>query len=253
MKSLKLGAFVLALAAATPSQALTSPATMFDLSHFKLTLPVNSTGGTTGTAATIRTKELVGYPGYASEYFQTGALGTLEFFSPTNGATTSGSSSSHTRSELRELYTATGPTEWTNRIGGTLTATCRIRQASVNSDEAVIGQIHGLSSILVLIDYNPRKQQVEAKVYSSPSNSQTTVYPMKTNVAIGDRIAYSVQWIGSTLSVTVNGATRNWTTASNWNNVPVYFKLGAYSSAPNTGNPASDATKVSFERFYVQH
>lgn len=183
-----------------------------------------------------------------------GSLGTLDFVSPTNGATTSpGSGSDHTRSELRELYTANGATEWTNRIGGTLTATCRVRKTSVDSDEAVIGQIHSLSGVLLIVAYNERKREVEAKVYASPSSTRATSYPMRSNVALGDRIAYSMQWIGSTLSVTINGATRNWTMASSWNGVPVYFKLGAYSAAPHKGNPAGDATHVAFERFYIQH
>ena len=31
------------------------------------------------------------------------------------------------------------------------------------------------------------------------------------------------------------------------------FKLGAYSGAPNTGNPAGDQTQVTFSSFSVTH
>lgn len=236
----------------TPPPSPQPPTQLFDLSNFKLTLPVDSSGGAKGPAATISTKDLVA--GYASEYFQAGPSGTLDFFAPTNGATTTpGSGSDHTRSELRELYTPT-ETEWTNRIGGTLSATCHVLQAPRDSSHSVtIGQIHSLSGILLILGYSERRQEVEARVYSSPKSSNATAYVMRTKVKIGDRIAYSIQWIGSTLSVTVNGTTKNWDTASSWNNEPVYFKLGAYSSAPDSGNPPGDATKVSFERFYIQH
>lgn len=232
----------------------TPPNMMIDLSNFKLTLPVNSRGKATGKAAEVGNDELNGTPGYSSSYFYSDSTGAVVFYSPSNGATTSpGSSGDHTRSELRELYRVDGPTEWTNKIGGTLNASCRVNKVAKKSGKAIIGQIHGLDSIFVLMYYDANKKTVEAKFYATPDNQTVTGFVMATNVKLGDRINYQIQWIGSTASVTVNGKTVNRTPSSSWNKVPVYFKAGAYSSADNSGNSSSDATEVAFQNLQIQH
>jgi len=38
-----------------------------------------------------------------------------------------------------------------------------------------------------------------------------------------------------------------------WAGTPVYFKVGAYHSVSNTGNPAGDETQTSFNAFAVTH
>jgi len=55
------------------------------------------------------------------------------------------------------------------------------------------------------------------------------------------------------LNVTVNGITQSYTLISAWKNEPVYFKAGAYHSAPDTGNPEGDATQISFSQITVTH
>ncbi len=232
----------------------TAPKTMIDLSHFKLTLPVDKNGKASGKADEVDNGKLNGSPGYSSSYFYSDSSGAVSFHSPANGATTSpGSGGDHTRSELRELYRVSGPTEWTNAIGGTMNASCRVDKVAKKSSKAIIGQIHGLDSIFVLVYYDIDKKTVEAKFYTKPKSDAATAFVLANNVKIGDRITYQIQWIGSTASVTVNGKTVNRVPAASWNKVPVYFKAGAYSSASNKGNTAGDATDVAFYSLQLQH
>ena len=246
------GAFTVTTVA--PPAGTLYPADVIDLNNWKLTLPVNSNGSTSGSAAEILPKELIGPPGYTSKYMYTDAGGAVVFYAPTNGATTTpGEGSDNTRSELRELYKMpSGPTEWTNSIGGTLTALCRVDKTPAARKQVIIGQIHGVSSILVLLVYDESLRSVEARYYNTPGGSTSKV-TLASNVKIGDRIDYRIQWIGSTLSVTVNGKTDNRQTASSWNGVKVYFKAGAYSGTASGGNPAGDASQVSFFNLDIRH
>ncbi len=252
--SLAALALLISSTAGAATATTTAPKLMIDLSKFKLTLPVNSTGGLTGKSVEIKPSQLIANPGYSSKYFYTDTTGAVVFYAPANGATTSpGSGGDHTRSELRELYTGAGTTEWTNAIGGTMTATLRVDQVANKTGKAIIGQIHGLSSMMILVYYNGAKSTVEAKYYTDPANKTYQTFVAATNVKLGDKISYRIQWIGSMASVTINGKTVNKVTSTAWNKVPVYFKAGSYSSAPNVGNAASEATQVAFYSLNVQH
>src|SRR5437867_13232120 len=76
------------------------PSGNFDLTHWKLTLPVDSSGVTNGDAAEIQVSQLS--TGYSNAlYFYTAPDGAMVFWAPVTGATTSGST--YPRSELREM------------------------------------------------------------------------------------------------------------------------------------------------------
>jgi hypothetical protein len=76
------------------------PSGNFDLSNWKITLPVDQSGTIIGTAQEI--KSLSGYQDL--NYFYTGADGAMVFRAAVDGATTSGSK--YARSELREMIGA---------------------------------------------------------------------------------------------------------------------------------------------------
>ena len=249
-----LAAQMLAPAAKSATATTVPPNLLFDLSRFKLTLPVDANGGVTGAAHTIRTTQLNGQPGYSSSYFYSDSNGAMVFYAPSNGAvTTPGVGSDHTRSELREVYGLAGATEWTNRQGGTLSARLRVNKVAVKSKDAVVAQIHGLSNMMMLLAYNPTTKTVVAKLYPTPDSTMAVSYVVASNLILGAAIRYRIQWIGSNLSITVNQRVSNWLVSPAWNDIPVYFKAGAYSAAPNVGNPAGDATKVSFYELDIRH
>lgn len=230
------------------------PKVYLDLRPFKLTLPVDSRGRPTGKAAEISNAELIGNPGYESAYFYSDDDGAVVFNAPANGATTTpGEGSDNVRSELRELYKGKGTTEWTNTIGGTMTARCRVDAMPAAGGKAIIGQIHGIDSIFVLLIYDRASKSVQAKFYTYPGGSATKTFTLAKNVSLGSMIDYRIQWIGQSASVTVNGATVNMNSALIWNRKPVYFKAGAYGNTPGAGNGASEKTQVSFFDLKIQH
>lgn len=254
-KALKISLAVLALSTSAIAGAATrtsmAPSKMLNLTSYKLTLPVDSSGKPSGLAATLAPTSLLGY---SSKYFYVDSDGAVVFYCPSNGATTTpGQGSDHARTELRELYKLAGPSEWTNKIGGTLNATLRINRVPASQNSVFVGQIHSGSSILAMLAYNPKRKQIEARIYPTPSSTAPTTYVLATNVPLAAKWAYSLQWIGSTLSISINGKATNWVVDASWNNVPVYFKAGAYSAAPNSGNPDGDATEVAFSTLQIQH
>lgn len=257
-KALKISLAVLALSTSAIAGAATrtsmAPSKMMNLTNFKLTIPVDAKGNPSGLAATIDPRQLAGSPGYSSKWFYVDSDGAVVFYCPSNGATTTpGQGSDHARSELRELYKLTGPTEWTNKVGGSMSATLRINKAPAAQSSVTIGQIHGLSALMTLLTYDAAKKQIVAKVYPTPTSTRANSIVLATGVPLGVKWNYTIQWIGSTLSISVNGKATNWVVDASWNNVPVYFKAGAYSSAPNSGNADGDATEVAFYDLQIQH
>ena len=90
----------------------------FDLENWKITLPVDSKGRTSGTAKEV--KNLIGYED--SRFFYDAKDGAMVFKAGVDGATTSGSK--YARTELREME-GSDRADWKLSEGGTLTATLR--------------------------------------------------------------------------------------------------------------------------------
>lgn len=239
--------------------SFTAPSTVagFDFSSWKLTLPINEYRNQDDSyvAWTIQPSVLTNK--FADAYFYANASSVV-FVAQANGATTSpGSGSDHTRSELRELYTGTGHDsndDWNSSIGGTLTGTCTVDAVAPNSNEGTFAQIHGQTYAFALLVYRTTNSTVELDVYNTNSSGSTkTDYTVLTGVALGATLNYSLSYSGTTLTAIVNGTTKNVTVDSSWTGTPVYFKAGAYHSAPNTGNGVSDATQVTYTSLNVSH
>src|SRR5215212_5961524 len=123
-----------------------APSGNFNPTSWKLGLPIDSTGGFSGTA--IEIKDLTGYQ--HPDYFYTAADGAMTFAAPVEGATTSGSN--FARSELLEMN-GTARAAWTLSTGGYMAATLEVDQAPITFEgvagRIVIGQIHGASKELI--------------------------------------------------------------------------------------------------------
>ncbi|HEY0308260.1 MAG TPA: polysaccharide lyase family 7 protein [Acidobacteriaceae bacterium] len=239
-----------------------STCTGFNFSPWYLQLPIDQYGGTGGTngiqyAATSASTAQV-QAGFVDPYFYADSSCNLLFTAPSNGAVTSpGVGSDHTRSELRELYTGTGAdsnSDWNSSIGGTLTATGQVNSVSAGSDIATIAQIHGQSLVFMLLVYRPSSNDIAVDIYNTNSSTSThTRTSVATGITLGSTFTYKIVYLANTMAVTVNGSTQSFPIDSSWANTPVYFKLGAYHSVTNTGNPAGDQTQVSFSSFSVSH
>ena len=244
--------------AATSVIAAATPASLMDLSGWKLNLPVDAYGGTGGTdglqypARTVLPQELVA--GFSDDFFRADAQGRIVFTAPANGAvTTPGNSSDHTRSELREFdRNGDAKGDWTG--AGSLSATCEVQQVASASTKAIFGQLKGENHVFAQLQYRVATQDLAVDVYHSDtdgsSHAATVLVPA---VALGQPIAYTLSFSGGVLTATANGASRSFPVDGSWNTAPLYFKVGAYHGAPNTGNPAQDHTTVTCSGIAVAH
>jgi len=237
-----------------------------NLAPWYLGLPIDQYGGTGGlngiqyASASIQPAQLIA--GFVDPYFYADSSCNVVFTAPSNGAvTTPGVGSDHTRSELRELYTGTGAdsnSDWNSNIGGTLTGVGHVSTTSAGSDIATIAQIHNQSLVFMLLVYRPSFNDIAVDIYTT--NSSTSAH-VRTSIAsgftqgatTGTTFNYKIVYLGNTITVTVNGNTMAFPIDSSWAGTPMYFKLGAYHSVSNTGNPAGDQTQVIYNSFTVSH
>jgi hypothetical protein len=240
--------------AGLPSWALNPgnpPSGNFDLSHWKLTLPVDSSGNTTGTATEIHTPQLVA--GYTNAfYFYTGPDGAMVFWCPVTGATTSGSD--YPRSELRELLNPDdNSVNWTGSGTHIMDARCKVTLVP-STKKVIIGQIHcftGAARPLLKLQYN--NGTIEALVKESPNSDTDTHFPF-ANVGLSNNIAYQFRVVDGVLSMIVNGATQSvnvFQTDPAWTNQGLYFKAGDY--CQDNSGPGTEGAEVWFYSLAVCH
>ena len=226
-------------------------ADQFDLSHWKLTLPVNEKGKLAGHAAEIPADRLA--DGYAHpDYFQIGSNGTITFWAPVCGSTTD--NSGYPRSELRELLDPADPSvNWSAQGTHVLKACCRVTRVP-SSQKVIIGQIHSYSGkALPLIKLQFFKNRVEALVKRSPSKGGDQKLEL-AKVGLDDEIAYEIRLQAGELRVIANGSTQRVNILKNdlaWADQTFYFKAGAY--CQDNDGPPSEGARVVFSRLRVTH
>jgi Ca2+-binding RTX toxin-like protein len=212
-----------------------APSGNFDLSNWKITLPVDSNDQFSGTAMEV--KNLSGYQ--HSKYFYTAADGAMTFVAPVEGATTSGSS--YARSELREMN-GTANAAWNLQTGGFMSATLEV-DAAPNRDGAggkiVVGQIHGQDDELVRLYWENGKLYF-ANDQAGSNNSETKFYfvnasGQQPDVSLDERFSYTINAKGDNLEVTVFADGQIYKSVSKinsvWQSDTFYFKAGAYLGA----------------------
>jgi hypothetical protein len=227
---------------AAPKKA---PGQNFDLSLWKLTLPVDGNGQFSGTA--IEVKPIASTYQHPL-YFYSGADGAMTFMAPTEGATTSGSH--YPRSELRELTATGGNAAWTVAQGGTLSATVAVNEvpvaASGSKGRVIIGQIHGPNDELCRLYYdNGRLYFHDDK---SGVNQTELEYVLKssaggtTNIPLNATFDYSIVVANGSLVVSARYDGITYTASepisSFWPGQALYFKAGVY---VQVGKPGSGA------------
>jgi len=189
-----------------------APGVNFDLSGYRLQTLDGS----------LNLKQVDPIGSYSDKYFYTdGASGAMTFYVPSGAGTTA--NSHYPRSELRQRATF--------RMGGTysLSASMKVLQQPATG-QIIIGQIHGEqtggSELLklrwtngdILMGVKPTFGATEQKLL------------IKSGVALGQNIDWTIRLSGSTVTVTVNGTARSFSyDASSWGAVDLYFKAGAYS------------------------
>jgi len=247
---------VLAIALWTSAASASTPASQyFDLSHWKLTVPVNGSGGIGGVADELPSARLVRY---SSPWFQLGQGGrALVFWAPVSGATTSGSD--YPRSELREvLDPGNDNVNWTLDDKSVLQAKCMVQQVPDSTGKVVVGQIHGFQvNPLVKLVYHYSDKSRTGSVYAlidpTPhSKDDNVTLPLASDIGLNQAFSYEIDASSGGLKMRVND--RPWVTYDadpSWDDVGLYFKAGVYVQA--SGASSTDGGKVAFYRLVATH
>lgn len=172
----------------------------FDLSQWKLDTPAGDGSSSDCKAQSVEPFEYSNFPSRSEPYFFTHADGGMRFVTSIGGATTGGSCSSRTRSELREMLRGsdasidtTGkngdfrnnwalgyqPNNHSGNSGeswgareGRLTATVRVNKVTTSGSDSqrgrtVIGQIHADQDEPLRLNYKHRAGTVNGCIYAS--------------------------------------------------------------------------------------
>lgn len=205
----------------------------FDLTNWKITLPVDSKGSISGTA--VEVQNLINYEN--SKYFWDAPDGAMVFRAMADGATTSGSK--YARSELREMN-GDDRAAWKLSQGGTMSATLKIDEVPSRTDGSegrmVVGQIHGKDHELIRLYYE--NGSVHFVNDRAGTGNKETTFTFKNskgeqpNIGIGEKFSYLIDARGNTLTVKIfaDGQEYSSVTSINsvWQSDEFYFKAGVY-------------------------
>lgn len=222
-----------------------------DLSHWKLTLPVDASGKTDGHPMEIQAQRLSG--GYKhADYFYKDANGQFVFWCPVNGARTE--NTEYARTELREVIDPEDDNVcWSAPGTHVLNARCRVSEVP-SSQKVIIGQIHGYSGkAKPLIKLQFFKGRIEALVKEKATKGKDLKLTFP-DVGLDKDFDYEIKLQAGLLSITVNGATQSLNVFEKdleWAKQSLYFKAGVYPQ-DNEG-PPTEGARVSFSRLVVNH
>ncbi|WP_415907786.1 polysaccharide lyase family 7 protein [Oleiharenicola sp. Vm1] len=250
------------------------PGDNFDLSHWKITLPINN-------AEEHSAAELVAGYEHPDWFFTDPDTGGMTFKAPNLGDTTGGST--YARSELREMLAPSGSASahannWVTStssssvksaaggVDGTMNATLSVDHVSTTGDSAkvgrvVVGQIHGPSSEVIRLYYHKRPTDTRGAIYfghDNPSTGANTYVPIlgdpnnlnpSNGILLGQVWSYEIKVVGHTLTVKVtpqggSTTTVSYTIESGYDGLDLYFKAGVYNQN-NTGT-SDDYTQATF-------
>jgi len=222
-----------------------------DLSHWKLTLPVQaSENGGSGPLEISASQLTAGY--IHADYFHFNPEGAMVFWCPVSGATTK--NTEYARTELREVLDPTDDNVcWAAAGTHVLIARCRVSEVP-SSQKVIIGQIHGYSgSAKPLIKLQFFKGRVEALVKENAAKGKDLKLTFP-DVGLDKDFDYEIKLQDGLLSVTVNGATQTvnvFEKDPEWAKQFLYFKAGAY--VQDNEGTASEGARVLFSKLNVNH
>jgi hypothetical protein len=219
----------------SPLDPAKAPGQNFDLSLWKLQLPIDKNGNLGGVSSSVFP---IASTYQIKPYFYTGADGSMVFMAPTNGATTD--NTAYPRTELREMTADGKLAAWTVAKGGSLNATLAVNELPITSSGSVgnliIAQIHAASSSLCKLYYSNGviffedsmggPNGTRKRFWLKSNNGQNTKIPLNSKFDYQIKIANNVQ----TVTVRYNGETYTASEPINskWQGREVYFKAGNY-------------------------
>ena len=212
------------------------PSANFDLSEWKLQLPVDADGGFVGRYTEIKKLE-----GYTGTWFNTGSDGAMVLRAPVEGVTTGGAR--YARSELRELnpdFAAPTNAAWTLQQGGSMAVAMQVDEVPTKFDgsaaKVVIGQIHGGDHQLVRLYWeNGSIYWVNGR---NEAQTKDVTYLFKDaqgntpKISLNETFVYTMDVKGHDLRLTLTADgityTSSITIGPGWDDNQFYFKAGLY-------------------------
>ncbi len=262
-----------AIGGVSPLDPDAPPGDNFDLSKWKITLPIND-------AEEHSAAELVAGYEHPQWFYTDPNTGGMVFRAPNIGDTTGGSS--YTRSELREMLAPTGPANaaannWVlgtsssaarsaaGGVDGTLRAVLTVDRVSTTGESnkvgrVIVGQIHAPSTEIIRLYFHKRPGDSRGAIYFAHDtiDNEDTFYPIigspgslnpSNGIALGEMWSYEIKTVGRTMTVKVTPEGRATVTATfqieaDYDNLGNYFKAGVYNQN-NTGT-AGDYAQATF-------
>ena len=225
---------------AVPQIAVAAPA----LDGWKLTLPVDKAGNLSGKAKQLSSAAVT------APWLTRNADGSLSFWAPATGATTS--NSEHARTEL------VSTNDFTFGTGvHSMAATLSVTQVPSTAADIDVGQIHGGGSInsipFVMLHWRDGNIVVIVKQVMHGSTSQSVT--LLTGVPLGAQFSYVMTDAGNgtlTLTAAYNGQANQATVqvATAFMGTDQRFQVGDYQQA-TSGSSANDGGRVTFYAIHV--
>lgn len=242
-----LSALLLLVPLAIPVASLNpscAPGGNFDLSPWKLQLPIGSAGNPT----TISSSSLEGCSGYENfSYFFTesgdGALVMKVPGSPASSGCVTTANSQHCRTELRESN-SWSPNNAVNRLSVSLA----VEVPDNSGYGTVIGQVHiddSVSTKPVCELYYSTAGELTMGVEQTRSGGNEVMTKIG-NVPVGTAFSYEIIYEKNVLSVSINGGSAKTLSTYSLDAPLSYFKAGNY-------NQGSDASDVHFYSISISH
>lgn len=208
------------------STSCTYPAQILNLTNWKQTLPIGSSGSPTE----IKQPALATY--VHDTYFKPNSSCTgVRFRAPTNGVTTSGSS--YPRSELREMTNnGSSNASWSTTSGvHTMFIDQAITAVPTGKKHIVTGQIHDANDDVIVIRLEYPKLFIDHNGNDGPV--------LTTNYVLGTRFTIKMVASNGSVKVYYNGTLADTYPISVVGN---YFKAGAYTQSNCTTETQKGAT-----------
>jgi hypothetical protein len=192
------------------------PAQILNLTNWKITLPIGSSGSPTE----IKQPQLATYK--IDPWFVVASGGGVQFRAPVNGTTTSGSS--YPRSELREMTSnGTANASWSSTSGThTMTIDQKVTALPATKPHIVVGQIHDSADDVSVF-------RLEGTTLWITNGDTTHGYAVDTNMTLGKRFTVKFEVSGGKIRYYYNGTLLPYTQSKSFSGA--YFKAGAYTQA----------------------
>ena len=224
-----------------------TPGQNFNLTGFTLQTPIACDSGVLEVTApsvtpTSSTRCILGdLPTYTSSNFYTDkTTGAMVLWTPSNGATTSGSH--YPRTELRAQKEFNISSATTSE-----TVTLAVLQTPKRNN-IVIGQLKGVSDQPIELRWKSGSIVASVKLEYGGSISDWTI---ATGLKVGQQFTFTMSVANGVVSISANGSsTQKFTFDNSWDTTKVYWKFGNY--CQDNSSTSGNGSKVAIYWFSVE-